>query len=380
MANQAEVYFSPMRLAEGQTLASKLEKLCRRAGIETIDFERQFVAIKTHFGEDGNLAYLRPQYARVVVDLIKSLGGRPYLTDCSTLYPGRRKDALEHIELAYEHGFSPFSTNCQIIIGDGINGSDEQLVPIQGGQYVQEAKIGRAIMDADVFVSLSHFKGHIETGFGGALKNTGMGSGSRAGKQEMHASTGPKIREDACNNCQRCAKACASGAISYPDRHAQIDPEKCIECGHCITACKYDAIVTGWDEATGLLNAKIAEYAKAVLDGRPSFHISLAIDISPFCDCWAANDMPIVPDIGFFASFDPLALDQACADAVNAMPPNVGSLLDEAMQRHREGHGADLGHVDYAKILSPHSAMDEGLSHGEKIGLGTRDYRLIEVA
>ena len=151
-----------------------------------IDFSNKYTAIKIHFGEPGNLAYLRPNYSKVLVDLIKAQNGRVFLTDCNTLYIGGRKNALDHMESAYVNGFTPYSTGCHIIIADGLKGNDEVAVPVEGGEYVKEAKIGRALMDADIVISLTHFKGHESTGFGGALKNLGMGGGSRAGKMEMH--------------------------------------------------------------------------------------------------------------------------------------------------------------------------------------------------
>ena len=187
----SKVYFSNLRVHNGDNLQKKLERLIRRAGIETIDFDGKYTAIKIHFGEPGNLAYLRPNYAKTVADVVKSLGGKPFLTDCNTLYVGGRKNALDHIESAYLNGFSPFSTGCHILIGDGLKGTDDIAVPVEGGEYVKEAKIGRAIMDADIVISLTHFKGHEMAGFGGALKNLGMGCGSRAGKMEMHSAGKP---------------------------------------------------------------------------------------------------------------------------------------------------------------------------------------------
>ena len=191
--NKSKVYYTNLRVKPGDSLLMKLERLIRAAGIDTIDFAGKFTAIKIHFGEPGNLAYLRPNYAKAVADVVKSLGGKPFLTDCNTLYVGARKDALEHMESAYTNGFSPFSTGCHIIIADGLKGTDEVYVPVKGGEYVKEAKIGRAVMDADVFLTLSHFKGHECTGFGGALKNIGMGCGSRAGKMEMHSAGKPHV-------------------------------------------------------------------------------------------------------------------------------------------------------------------------------------------
>jgi uncharacterized Fe-S center protein len=375
----SEVFFTPMRLEKGEALPRKLRRLVEKAGIETIDFEKKFTAIKVHFGEAGNLGYLRPNYAKVIVDFVREKGGRPFLTDCNTLYPGRRKNALEHLELAYEHGFSPFSTGCHIIIGDGLAGTDEVLVPVPNGQYISEAKLGRAVMDADVFVSLSHFKGHIETGFGGALKNIGMGCGSRAGKMEMHSASEPKINVESCIGCRKCLRFCASAAISYPEKKAHIDPARCVGCGHCIGACPTDAIYSSFDEDSSILNAKIAEYALAALGERPHFHVSLVVDVSPFCDCWGANDIPIVPDVGMFASFDPVALDVACADAVNRQSVNANSLLADMLAE--EGHICQLGepHKDYFQVIGPHTNWQTSIEHAVKIGLGNDHYTLIEV-
>lgn len=213
--NKSKVYFTDLRAPVGTSQLTKLQRLIRSAGIGEIDMEKKLVAIKLHFGEPGNLTYLRPNYAKAVADVVKELGGVPFLTDCNTLYPGRRKNALEHIESAYENGFSPFSTGCQVIIGDGLRGNDDVEVPVAGGEYVEKAKIGRAIMDADVFISLSHFKGHEQTGFGGALKNIGMGCGSRRGKMEQHSGGKPVVKQKRCAGCRQCIKQCGQDAISY---------------------------------------------------------------------------------------------------------------------------------------------------------------------
>ncbi|MBR4372488.1 MAG: DUF362 domain-containing protein, partial [Victivallales bacterium] len=213
---KSKVYFTDMRTkAFGQGLMGKLAKLLKAAGMDKIDFDGKFTAIKIHFGEPGNLSFLRPNFARVVADEIKKLGGKPFLTDCNTLYVGRRKDALEHIESAYLNGFTPYTTGCHVIIADGLKGGDETLVPVPHGEYVKEAKIGRAIMDADVFISLSHFKGHEMTGFGGAIKNIGMGSGSRAGKMEQHCDSKPFVDAKQCVGCRLCAKICAHDAQDF---------------------------------------------------------------------------------------------------------------------------------------------------------------------
>ncbi len=372
---KAKVYFSDFRALPGTNLLIKLERLARTAGIGEIDFARKFTAIKIHFGEPGNLSFLRPNYAKVVADLVKSLGGVPFLTDCNTLYVGRRKNALEHLDAAMENGFSPLSTGCQMIIADGLKGTDDVEVPVRGGSYVKAAKIGRAVMDADVVISLNHFKGHELTGFGGALKNIGMGCGSRAGKMEQHNAGKPQVIAENCVGCRMCARQCGQDAISYgEDRKAAIDHGKCVGCGRCVGACNFDAIATPNDAANADLCCKMAEYAMAVLDGRPHFHISLVMDISPYCDCHGENDAPILPDVGMFASFDPVALDQACADACLAQQPIPGSLLDDRM--HEAGFH---DHHDHFKNTTPEIEWRACLEHAEKIGLGTRAYELVTV-
>ena len=304
----SKVYYANMRTSFNENLPQKLERLIKTAGIGEIDFEKKYAAVKIHFGEPGNLAFLRPNYAAVVVKVIKELGGKAFLTDCNTLYVGGRKNALDHMDAAYGNGFSPFSTGCHVIIADGLKGTDEVLVPVEGGEYVKEAKIGRAVMDADVFITLTHFKGHEATGFGGALKNIGMGCGSRAGKMEMHSAGKPYIDKEACIGCGRCIKICAHDAPSITDKKADIDHDKCVGCGRCIGVCPMDAVQAAGDESNDILNRKIAEYSKAVIQGRPHFHISLVVDVTPNCDCHAENDIPIVPDVGMFASFDPVAI------------------------------------------------------------------------
>ena len=363
-----------MRALPGTNLPDKLKKLILKAGIGEIDFEKKMTAIKIHFGEPGNLSFLRPNYAKAVADVVKELGGRPFLTDCNTLYVGRRKDALEHLSAAYENGFNLLSTGCHIIIGDGLKGTDDVSVPVEGGTLVKEAKIGKAIMDADVFISLSHFKGHEMTGFGGCFKNIGMGCGSRAGKMEQHNSGKPSVDQSVCVGCRVCSRNCAHGAISFPEKKAVIDHGKCVGCGRCLGACNFDAIYNENSSAVKELNIKMAEYTKAVVAGRPAFHISLVIDVSPYCDCHPENDVPILPDVGMFASFDPVALDQACADACNAQQPMQGSILDEHI--HEEGF---CDHHDHFANTTPESEWETCLAHAQEIGLGSREYELIEV-
>jgi uncharacterized Fe-S center protein len=364
----SKVYFTSMRCAVGDSLLSKLQRLIKKAGFDTIDFEKKFTAIKLHFGEPGNLAFLRPNFAKVVADRVKQNGGIPFLTDCATLYVGRRTNAIDHTEAAYENGFSPLSTGCVIIMADGLKGTDDIEVPIEGGEVLQSAKIGRAIMDADIFISLNHFKGHEATGFGGAIKNIGMGCGSRAGKMIMHNDGKPIVDPGQCVTCRVCSKYCAHGAISFETGKALIDHEKCVGCGRCMGTCNFHAIDQEWSSSGDTLNRKMAEYAKAVIQNRPSFHITVVNQVSPNCDCHGESDAAIIPDIGIFASFDPVALDKACIDAVNAAPTIKQSLLSERVLLHEHDHFTNI---------HPTTNWRSQLSHAEKIGLGSAVYELI---
>ena len=374
---KAKVYFTDFHtVAFGDGLPAKLKKLIRAAGIGQIDMDGKFAAIKMHFGELGNISFLRPNYAKAVADVVKELGGDPFLTDCNTLYPGSRKNALEHLYCAWENGFTPLTVGCPILIGDGLKGTDDIAVPVRGGEYIQEAKIGRAIMDADVFISLTHFKGHEMTGFGGAIKNIGMGCGSRAGKKDQHNDGKPSIDPEKCRGCRRCQQECANHGLVFDEgsKKMRVDQNNCVGCGRCLGACNFDAIAFDSSAALSDLNCRMAEYTKAVVDGRPCFHISLVVDVSPNCDCHCENDVPILPNIGMFASFDPLALDQACVDACMAATPLPGSQLAKNMEK-----SDFVDHHDHFTNSTPESEWRTCLEHAEKIGLGTREYDLITV-
>jgi uncharacterized Fe-S center protein len=373
--NESKVFFTNMRTKVGESLLVKMERLIKKAGIGEIDFKHKYVAIKIHFGEPGNLAFLRPNFAKVVADKIKAMGGMPFLTDCNTLYVGRRNQGLNHLDAAAENGYTPLSTGCQNIIGDGIRGADEIDVPVKSGKYCKAAHIGRAIMDADIVISLNHFKGHEGTGFGGALKNIGMGSASRAGKMVIHYDGKPKVNQSVCTCCKICTRFCANDAISFDSGKAFINETKCVGCGRCIGACGTNAIESGWDTSRMAMCCKIAEYAKAVLDGRPNFHINVVNQVSPYCDCHDESDAAVVPDIGIFASFDPVALDKACIDAVNAAPVIQSSILGKCERSHRDENSNE----DHFTNIHPTADWRDQISHAEKIGLGSGKYELITV-
>ena len=246
-------------------------------------------------------------------------------------------------------------------------------MPVPNGEYVKEAKIGRAIMDADIIISLSHFKGHEMAGFGGALKNIGMGCGSRAGKMEQHSEGKPHVNPHLCVGCGSCARICAHGAPTLTNGRMVIDHDKCVGCGRCIGVCPFDAISPDYNAALDNFNKKMAEYALAVVYGRPSFHIAIITDVSPNCDCHFENDIPFVPNIGIAASFDPVALDRACADLVNQAPIIPGSVLDEHIQENPD----EAKKHDHFHNVAPITDWTSCLEHAEKIGLGTQDYELI---
>lgn len=364
----SKVYFTDFHAKLGDNLLNKLDRLIRTAGIERIDMEKKFVAVKMHFGEYGNLSFIRPNYAKVIVDLVKKKGGIPFLTDCNTLYVGSRKNAIEHMDTAYLNGFTPMTVGCNVIIGDGINGSDDVDVAIDG-DFVKGAHIGRAIHDSDIIITLTHFKCHELTGFGGAIKNLGMGCASKRGKMEQHSAGKPSIDNSKCRGCGTCRKVCGSDAISILDGKALIDRDRCAGCGMCISKCSFDAISTEMDQANDILCMKMSEYAVASVLGKPNFHITLLNQVSPFCDCHGENDVPVVGDIGMLASFDPVALDMACADLVNKAMISPDSTAYPNRDRFD----------DVFRCTQPTTDWRPTIDHSVKMGLGSSDYELIRI-
>lgn len=368
----SKVFFTNLRATPSKNLLKKLETLIIKAGIDTIDFERKIVAIKIHFGEPGNMAYLRPNFAAVVVKMLKKKEAIPFLTDCNTLYSGRRSNGPSHIEAAFENGYNPLVTNCPVIIADGIKGTEYRDIPLNM-ECCTSARIGSAIADADIIVTLNHFKGHEMTGFGGALKNLGMGCASVGGKLFLHSGESPEIYEPNCTGCRICEKNCAHGAITVSDKIAHIDYVKCVGCGQCVAVCQYDSAKVASHSSSEVMNKRIAEYSYAVLKDKPSFHVNFIMNVSPECDCWGFNDYPLVPDLGIAASFDPVALDKACADMVKAAPALPGSkICADHSKNHLEGE-------DKFRISHPDTKWETGLEHGTKIGLGSTEYELINI-
>ena len=365
---RSKVHFASFRCTDEENLQAKFARLLKTAGLGKLDFADKFVAIKLHFGEPGCLAYLRPNWARTLVDFIKERGGHPFLTDANTLYVGRRKHALEHLETAWENGFTPLTVGAPVIIADGLKGTDDVAITVPNAKYAKEAYIARAIVDADILISLSHFKCHEMAGIGGALKNLGMGCGSRAGKKAMHSSVHPETDISRCVGCGKCTRECAHGACTLVKGKVNIDPAKCVGCGRCLGACVKDAILSDYGEPCRAMHGRIAEYAAAACLGKPTFHINFICDVSPHCDCHAMNDVPLVPDIGIAASSDPVALDQAAADLCNAAPLMPGCCLA----------GKDVK-GDIFSAMHPGTNWHDAIAEGERIGLGTSAYDLVKI-
>ena len=365
----SEVHFTGMRTTSRQNMLDRLEQLVVAAGLDSLPLEGRMVAIKIHFGEPGNLATIRPNYVARFVRMIRDRGGKPYLTDANTLYKGLRANAVDHMQAAMENGYNPLSAGCSAIIADGLWGFDYREVEINLRHFAA-AKIASAVAEAGVVISMSHFKGHEQAGFGGALKNIGMGSGSREGKMAMHCDAPPRIAAAKCIGCGECVRNCAHEAAQMgPEGKAFIDEARCVGCGQCVVVCPAGAAQISWGSA-GILGERIAEYAFAALKGKPHFHVNFVMDVSPNCDCWNHNDTPIVPDIGILASSDPVALDQASVDLVNGAPVLPGSAL------HEKG----LMHGDKFQALHPEGDWERCLAHAQAIGLGSRAYRRIDHA
>jgi len=360
------VYFAPMRSKMKRSLVKRAGDLLDRAGLKDAIFDKDLVAIKLHFGEEGNTGFVQPIHLREVVRRVKLAGGRPFLTDANTLYRGQRFNAVDHLECALHNGFSYATVEAPLIIADGLDGREAVDVPV-AGKHFDSVRIGAAAVHADAMVVVTHVKGHEATGFGGALKNVGMGLGCRSAKQRMHADFRPEVTAAECTACARCVQWCPVGAIAIgPDRVAEVDYAVCYGCGECVAACPYGAIATQWKTDAAALQEKIAEHAAGALAGKDGkvLYLSFLTSISPDCDCWNFSDAPIVADIGVLASTDIVAIDQAAYDLVNAAAGLPGS----------RGEGLSEGDDKFTAVSGVDGTC--AMSHAESLGLGSREYEL----
>mgnify|MGYP001591650705 FL=1 len=366
---KSNVYFADMRTSVKRNLFDKLDALLARVELKERFSKGQLVAVKLHFGEKGNTSYIRPNFVRRVVDRIKETGAKPFLTDANTLYVGQRGESVSHLITAIENGFDYAVAGAPLIIADGLRGESAHKVKING-EHFQEASIGSEVVAADGMVVMTHFKCHEMTGFGGALKNVGMGCASREGKLAQHSNVAPVVDQSNCTACKSCQKWCPAGAITVVEK-AFIDANICIGCGKCIIVCPEKTIHIQWDETTAGLQEKMAEYACGALKGKEgrAVFISFITQVSPSCDCYGHTDALIVPDIGILASDDPVALDQACADLVNLQE----GIKNTALESGHEPGG------DKFRGVHPEVDWEIQLVHAEKMGLGSRGYELITV-
>ncbi|MDR1196445.1 MAG: DUF362 domain-containing protein [Endomicrobium sp.] len=345
----SKVYFLPW------DRRGELYGFLKKAGVFSHVKARQYLAIKIHFGEEGNDGYIKPEYVAPAVKIAKEKTAFPFLTDASTIYVGKRADAYHHLLLAEKHGFNIANCGCPVIIADGLRGNAEEKVEVDF-KHFKNVTIARDIFYSDSFIFLNHFKGHEVTGFGGALKNMGMGCGSKAGKYAMHHSSKPKVKADKCKACGQCVKWCAQGALKLVDKKIVMDADKCVGCGQCIVMCAFGVFGLKWNEGTIVVQEKIVEYAAAVVKGKKSSSINFLNHISKFCDCFAmAKNPPVMEDIGIMAGNDPVAVDQASYDMVKKV------------------YGKDL-----FKELYPDIDPSIQLEYAQTLAMGSRDYELIK--
>ncbi len=367
---KSNVYFADLRAKPNQNLLSKVDGLLDAVGLAGKVKKGALVAVKLHFGEAGNTAYIQPGFIRRIVGKIKEAGGRPFLTDANTLYVGSRSDSVGHLTTAIQNGFAYAVVDAPLVIADGLRGGNETAVRVDLKRH-KRVYIGSEITSADAIVSAAHFKGHELSGFGGTIKNLGMGCASRKGKLAQHSTVSPKVKRKNCEGCGECVDYCAQAAISLIDEKAQIDPKKCVGCGECIIICTNQAIQIQWDQAIPVFLENIVEYTAGVLKNKKgtATFLNFITQVSPACDCYPHNDAPIVADIGIVASNDPVAIDQASADLVNQAQGLPNSALTTNLEPGKDKFRAIYPNVDW----------EIQLQYAEQIGLGTRDYELVKI-
>ena len=357
----SEVYFTNMRCKPHRGMVQKFSELAEKAGLAEVVERRDMVAIKTHLGEAGSTAFVPVMYLRRIAADVRELRGKPFVTDSGTLYVGSRSNAINHLLTAASHGFTQESLGAPLIIADGLKGHDFVEIEVEG-EILDKVKIASAAVHADALLVISHMTGHELTGFGCAIKNVGMGLGSRGGKQQMHSDIKPEVNTDRCTGCAECIRWCPAGAISLKgkgdERKAYIDHDKCIGCGECTVMCFEGAIAARFEVDLGRAHRKIVEYNMGALKGKKDkcIFFNFLINMSPACDCWDFSDAPMLESIGILASRDIVAIEQASLDLMN------------------EKAGKDV-------IGGIYTAMDwtEQLAYAEKMGLGSRKYEIVSI-
>ncbi len=354
---KSEVYFTPASDSDDiRATCEKLKRLLERSAVLDAVRKGYEVAAKIHFGEEGNAGFVRPEYAGVVCDFIAAKGATAFLADTNTLYRGKRTNSRDHLAVAGKHGFTKEATGARIVIPDDADRNSTVGVKMNG-ERIKTAKLARLFIDADAIIAINHFKGHIMTGFGGALKNIGMGCATREGKLAQHCDASPVVYADKCKACGACVKICPADAIRIEEKRAVVDISKCIGCANCIAACPTNAMFI--DMKSGLaVQEKMVEYAAAALKGKKgrAGFLNFAVRIKKECDCWGEDTPTLAPDVGILASTDPVAIDKASFDLVEKV---CG--YDVFKEAHPDGDGMIQ------------------LRYAARIGLGALDYELIEI-
>jgi uncharacterized protein len=366
--SKQKVYFANMRARDPRdNTVSKINRLFESAGFGETIRKNGHTAIKLHFGELGNDSYINPVFVRQVVDKVRAYGGKPFVTDSNTLYLGSRSNAADHIETAILHGFDYSVVGAPVIIADGLKGGNTRSVEIQK-KHFKNVKISGDIAASDSMIVLSHFKGHEVAGFGGAIKNLGMGCASAAGKQAQHSAR-PRIIEEVCIGCGKCLTVCPKTAIMLMNEKSSIERSKCIGCFECMTICPERAIDIDWETEIPEFIERIVEYAVGAVHGKElrTGYMNFLTHITPDCDCVPWSDAPVVPDIGILASRDPVAIDAASFDLVSSQKGNPESML-----QHNHHKGADK-----FKGLRENTDAYRQIRYGVEMGLGSSEYELV---
>lgn len=362
----SKVFFTSFKESSDRNIFDKLDMLMEKLPLSSVIKKDELVAIKVHFGERGNTAFIPSYYVRRVVDKIKEHKGRPFVTDANTLYVGSRSNSVDHLETAAIHGFTRDTLGCPVIIADGLRGGSYVEVEVDG-KHFKRVKLAHELVKADSIVCITHFKGHELAGFGGSIKNLGMGGAARGGKLAMHSDVTPQIKKEKCIACGKCAANCPADAITI-DKFAIIDPQKCIGCGSCIVVCPTHACRNGWDTGAQKMQEKMAEHMAAFANNKKGrlAYINFIMNVSPACDCYGHADHPIVPDIGICSSLDPVAIDAASNDLVISAAGHRESVLKKAFPPGSDKFRDIYPDVDWAWQLE----------HAEKLGVGSRKYQI----
>ncbi len=358
MSSSSKVWYAPVENGDDlQEVAERLSSVLNSFDLSGFISPGTTAQIKLHFGEEHNKGHVSPVLVRVLSHAVDACGGTSVISDTNTLYRGRRTNGADHLALAREHGFTDEATGGRVVVADEKGGYAVSEVPVHG-RFVSLAKVLSLYVDAPVLIGLAHFKGHLVSGFGGSLKNIGMGCATREGKLAQHSGVAPFVIAGKCTGCGTCSTVCPVGAISLEGKSARLSASKCIGCASCIAACAAGAVELDWGRGAGSMSEKMVEYAAAVMrsPGKKVF-INFALRITAECDCIARDDPRIVPDVGILISTDPVAIDQAGYDLV----------CEKA------------GGFDPFRRAHPQRDCTRQLDHAEGLGIGTRRYELFRV-